>query len=87
MNGTDFVIGFNSNMLCKDCATRSANFIGVEWLCSRTDPARIARPLALCVLDKIMLLINEITRDVWNAVMESIRCEGRFSLQVYRLGL
>jgi len=83
MNDTDFGLGFASNMLCKDGATRSANFIGVEWLCSRTDPARIGRNLALRASEKIMLSNDEITRDVRNVVMELIRREGRFSPQVY----
>ena len=83
INGTDFGSGFASNMLCKDGATISANFIGVEWLCSRIDPARIARDLSLRVSDKIILSNDEFTRGVGNVVMELICREGRFSLQVY----
>jgi len=80
---SDFGLGFASNMLCKENATRSANFIGVEWLCSRTDPVRIGRTLALRASEKIMISNDETTRDVRNVIMELIRREGRFSPHVY----
>jgi len=80
---SDFGLGFASNMLCKENATRSANFIGIEWLCSRTDPVRIGKNLALRVSEKIMLSNEETTSDVRNVIMDLIRREGRFSPQVY----
>lgn len=80
---SDFGLGFAANMLCKENATRSANFIGVEWLCSRTDPVRIGRTLALRASEKIMTSNDETTCDVRNVIMDLIRREGRFSPQVY----